>query len=82
MLTTVTSKPSYSRGPGLPVHGVGKVDGRISSDVLDELHAAIKVCVNAEDQSPVGDGLHELRQGDLVCRQEHNGGDASSSTVG
>ena len=38
---------------------------------LDKLHAAVKVCVNGQHQSPVGDGLHKLRHGNFVCRQEH-----------
>ena len=64
-----------------PVHGVGKVDGRVSSDVLDQLHTPIKVGVNAQDQGSVGYGLNQLSQGDFVSWQEDNGGNASSRTV-
>ena len=64
-----------------PVHGVGKVDGRVSSDVLDQLHTPIKVGVNAQDQGSVGYGLNQLSQGDFVSWQEDNGGNASGRTV-
>ncbi len=59
------------------------VEGMISSGHphLDELHAAVKVCVNGQHQSPVGDGLHQLRHGDLVRWQEHDGGNARVRAV-
>lgn len=49
---------------------------------LYELHAPIEICVNAEDKGSIGNGLHELGHGNLVRRKEHDGGDASGSTVG
>ena len=49
---------------------------------LDQLHAAVKVSVQGQDQGPIGDGLLQLGHTDLVCGQEHDGGDAGCCTVG
>ena len=37
-----------------------------------------KVGVNGQHEGSVSNGLHELRQGDLVCGEEHDGWDARS----
>ena len=47
-----------------------------AAHLLDQLHAAVKVGVDGQHQRAVGDGLHQLRQRDLVGGQEHDGGDA------
>mmetsp|Transcript_16115 Transcript_16115/g.40127 ORF Transcript_16115/g.40127 Transcript_16115/m.40127 type:complete len:304 (-) Transcript_16115:793-1704(-) len=48
------------------VHRVGQVDGRLGRHLLDQAHAAVKVGVDGQHQRAVGDGLHQLRQRDLV----------------
>lgn len=49
---------------------------------LDQLHAAVKVGVDGQNKSAVGDGLLQLRDGDLVRGQEDDRGDARRRTVG
>ena len=57
---THSSVPQVCLSSSIPVHGVGKVDRGISCNILDQLHAAIKVGVNAQHQGPIGDGLNQL----------------------
>lgn len=49
---------------------------------LYELHAAVKVCVYAEYQGTVGNGLHQLGHGNLISGQEDDGWDTSGCTIG
>mmetsp|Transcript_3658 Transcript_3658/g.10407 ORF Transcript_3658/g.10407 Transcript_3658/m.10407 type:complete len:553 (+) Transcript_3658:107-1765(+) len=64
------------------VHGVRQVNGRLRGDLPDQAHAPVKVRVDGEDEGPVGDGLHELGQGDLVRGKEDDGRDVRRGAVG
>jgi hypothetical protein len=55
--------------------------GSAGQDYLDKLHAAVKVGVDGEHERAVSNRLHELRQADLVSRQEHYGWDARVRAV-
>ena len=58
------------------VHGIGQVDGVVLRDLPHDAHAPVEVGVQREHDGVVRHGLHELGGGDLVRRQEHDGGDA------
>ena len=64
------------------VHRVGQVKRRVLGDLLDQLHAAVEIGVQAEHQGAVGDGLDQLRQGNLAPRQQHDGWDACGGAIG
>ena len=63
------------------VEGVRQVDGELRGHLANQAHAAIEVGVDGHHERPVSDGLHELRQGDLVRGKEHDGRDARGSRV-
>lgn len=63
------------------VHAVCQVDRRLGGHLLDQLHAAVKVGVDGQHERAVGDRLHQLREGDLVGGEEHDGGDARGGAV-
>ena len=56
--------------------------GLLRGTHLDKLHAAVKVCVDGQHQGAVGNRLHQLRHGDLICREKHDGRDARMRAVG
>ena len=63
------------------VQGVSQVDGELRGHLANKAHAAVEVGVNGQHEGSVSNGLHELRQGDLVCGEEHDGWDARSRRV-
>ena len=75
-----TESTTGKQDQGQPVHS--QIYRRVSSHILDELHAAIKVCVNAQHQRSICNRLNQLSHGDLVCWEEDNGRDPRSGTVG
>mmetsp|Transcript_15533 Transcript_15533/g.43465 ORF Transcript_15533/g.43465 Transcript_15533/m.43465 type:complete len:247 (+) Transcript_15533:180-920(+) len=64
------------------VHRIGQVDGSLGRHLADEFHAAVEVGVDGEDAGSVGDGLHQLRQADLVGGEENNGRDVGGGAIG
>mmetsp|Transcript_13167 Transcript_13167/g.44609 ORF Transcript_13167/g.44609 Transcript_13167/m.44609 type:complete len:517 (+) Transcript_13167:425-1975(+) len=64
------------------VEGVGQVDGHLLDHLLDELHAAVKVCVHLDHGCAVGDRLEQLGGGDLAPGQDDHAGDARGGAVG
>ncbi len=49
--------------------------------LLDDRHAAVEVGVEPEHQRAVGEGLHELRRGDLAARKQHHDRQARRGAV-
>ena len=64
------------------VHRVRQVDPLLLRDLLDDRHAAVEVRVEGEHQRAVREGLHELRDGDLVLREQHDGRNTRGRAVG
>src|SRR5215467_11882037 len=48
------------------VHGVGKINGTISSYFLDDLHAAVEIGIDRKGDRPVGQRLNQLGNGYFV----------------
>ena len=64
------------------VHGVGEVDAVVGSDLLNNLHATVKVGVEGEHDAAVGNRLNQLSHTRLAGGQEHNARDAGLCAVG
>ena len=58
------------------VHRVREVDAVALGDLLHDLHAAVEVGLERERDRAVGHRLEQLRERDLVARQEHDRGNA------
>ena len=63
------------------VEGVRQVNGKLRGDLTDQAHAAVEIGVDGHHERAVGDGLHELRQGDLIGGEKHDGRDAGGGGV-
>ena len=64
------------------VHRIGEVDSVAIRDLLDDLHAAVEVRVQGEDDGAVGYGLDQLGDGNLSARQEHDRWNPGGGGVG
>ena len=64
------------------VHGVREVDAVVGSDLLDNLHATVKVGVEGEYDAAVRNRLNQLGNASLAGGQEHDARNAGLGAVG
>ena len=64
------------------IHRVGQVDGLVGGHLLHDAHAAIKVGIQRQNQSAVGQGLDQLGCGDLAPGEKDNSWNARRSRIG
>ena len=64
------------------IHRVGQVDRLVGRHLLHDTHAAVEIGIKRQHQRAVGDGLGQLRGGDLALRQKDDGRDTGGSAIG
>jgi hypothetical protein len=64
------------------VHAVGEVDALLGGQPLHHRHAVVEVSLDGQDAGAIGEGLHQLRGGDLAAGEDDQRADAGGRAVG